>query len=232
MVHLYLMPAWFLGYDITLHLVFAIITLIVSAFAFRIYRLSAQRQPRLFATAFFFISMAYFMSALLNFLLLTRLNENVCIALKVASASALTMIGTYIYLLLFSIGLITLTYMTLRVRSAKIYFLLTITALVSILMSAEPVPLYHLISSVMLVYIIIHYAFDYSNKKKPNAMLMLAAFALLLLGNVHLIFPITGSPAYYVFAHCLELIAYAFILINLILVQRHEKKARQTSNSS
>ena len=230
MAHLYLMPGWFLGYDIVLHLLFAIVTLIVSIFAFRVYRLSAQRQPKFFATAFLFISMAYLVNAIMHFFIISKLNENVCSAFKLASVAVLELIGAYFYIVLFSIGLVTLTYMTLRVRSAKVYYLLLITVLISFLFTTEPLQLYHLLSSLLLVYIIIHYLINFLSKKKINALLMLAAFALLLLGNFHFIFSITGGEEYYVIAHFFDLIAYLLILLNLILVQRHEQKARPTSN--
>jgi hypothetical protein len=226
------MPGWFLGYDVALHLAFAIITLIVSIFAFKIYRLSGQRQPRLFATAFFFVSMAYLLNAMLHFLMLSKLNDNVCSAFKLASAAMLELMGTYFYIALFSIGLITLAYMTLRVRSAKAYSLLIIIVLISFFFTTEPLQLYHLLSSILIVYIIIHYLINFLSKKKTNALLMLAAFALLLFGNIHFLFSITESERYYVIAHLFELMAYLFILSNLILVQRHEQKTRPASNRS
>jgi hypothetical protein len=224
------MPGWFLGYDVALHLAFAIITLIVSIFAFKIYRLSGQRQPKLFATAFFFISMAYLLNAIMHFLMLSKLNDNVCSAFKIASVALLELIGAYFYIVLFSTGLVTLAYMTLRVRSAKVYSLLLITVLISFFFTPEPLNLYHLLSSLLLVYIIIHYLINFLSKRKTNALLMLAAFALLFLGNFHFIFSITESEGYYVIAHFFDLIAYLLILLNLILVQRHEQKARPTSN--
>lgn len=230
MVHLYLMPGWFLGYDVALHLAFAAITLIVSIFAFRIYRLSGQRQPRLFATAFFFVSMAYLFNTILHFLMLSKLNDNVCSAFKLASVAALELIGTYFYIALFGIGLITLAYMTLGVKSSKAYSLLIMFFFTPFFFTIEPLHLYHLLSSVLLIYVIIHYLVNFLSKKKTNALLMLAAFAFLLFGNIHFLLSITESEGYYVIAHLLELIAYLLILSNLMMVQRHEQKKRPTSN--
>lgn len=230
MVHLYLMPNWFLGYDVALHLAFAAITLMVSIFAFRIYRLSGQRQPRLFATAFFFVSMAYLFNTLMHFLMLSKLNDNVCSAFKLASVVALELIGSYLYMALFGIGLVTLAYMTFRVKSVKAYSLLIIFFFIPFFFTTEPLQLYHFLSSVLLLYVITHYLVNFLSKKKLNALLMLAAFTFLLFGNIHFMFSITEGEGYYVIAHLIELIAYLLILSNLILVQRHEQKKRPASN--
>ena len=231
MVHLYLIPSWFLGYDIGLELVFAIITLIVSIFAFKVYKLSEQRQPKLFSTAFLFISMAYFCKAFLNFLVLSKLNENISVALKIASVSTLNFIGVYFYIILLSIGLVTLAYMTFRVRNAKIYSLLLIIAVMYLFFTSNPLLPYHIISSILLVYIFIHYLFNYIGKKRINTMLVLIAFGLLLFGNIHFMFSVVSqefsflnSELYYVIAHFLELVAYLLILTNLILIIKNEHK--------
>nr|MCK4929463.1 hypothetical protein [Nanoarchaeota archaeon] len=217
MVHLPIVPEWFLGYDIILELAFAIITLIVSIYAFKIYKLSGQRQSKFFGIAFLFISIAYFIQSFLNFVILSKLNENICRGLKIASVNFLNSIGIYAYIIFFGIGLITLTYMTLRIKSAKIYSLLLIIILLSFLSSSNTLYLFYLLSSVLLIYIFIHYLMNYLKNKQAKTLLVLVAFAFLLFGSIHFIFSVNHG-LYYVIGHFLELIAYLFILINLILV--------------
>ena len=68
MAGLYIIPEWFLGYDIALNLLFGIITLIVSLYAFKIYRLSSLKQSKLFGISFSFISISYFVQYYLKFM--------------------------------------------------------------------------------------------------------------------------------------------------------------------
>lgn len=204
-----LVPKWFFGYDIALELALAVITLIVSLYAFKIYKLSEQRQSKLFGIAFLFFSISYFIQSFLN----------ICRIIKINNINIVNSIGVYTHINFFIIGLVTLTYMTLKIKSMKTYSLLLITMLLSLLFSANKIYLFYLLSSILLIYIIIHYFINYLKNKKPKALLVLIAFAFLLFGNIHFIFSINYG-LYYVIGHFLELIAYLLILIDLILVVR------------
>jgi hypothetical protein len=232
MVHEYFMPAWFLGYNVGLHLVFAIITLLVSIFAFRIHRLSGQRQPKLFATAFLLFSLSLFIEAFLNLFILFKINQDISLALKIVSVNNLNLIMANVHLILFSVGLITLAYMTLKARSAKVYSLLLIITLAALFLASNPLLFYSIISFILLVYIFIHYLLNYLGKKRINSLLVFIAFVLLSLSNIPIIFSVMNHEIFYAIGHFIELIAYLLILINLILVLKHEQKTRQASDSS
>jgi hypothetical protein len=63
-------------------------------------------------------------------------------------------------------------------------------------------------------------------KKKYNALLMLVAFAFLLISNVHFVFSALNNEANYIISHAIELTAYLLILVNLILVRKNEQKKK------
>lgn len=217
MANIYLVPKWFFGYDVILELAFAVITLIVGIYAFKIYKLSGQGQSKLFGIAFLFISVSYFIQSFLNFAIISKIDENICAALKINSVNVLNSIGLYAYALFFITGLLTLAYMTLGVKSAKIYSLSIIIIILSLLFTPNELYLFYFLSSVLLAYIFAHYFVNYLNNKKLNTLLVLIAFAFLLFGNIHFIFSVNHSM-YYVIGHFLELIAYILILVNLVLV--------------
>ena len=217
MANIYLVPKWFFGYDVILELAFAVITLIVSIYAFKIYKLSGQRQSKLFGIAFLFISVSYFIQSFLNFTIISKLNQNICTILKINSVNVLNSIGLYAYSLFFIAGLITLAYMTLGVKSAKIYSLSIIVIISSLLLTSNELYLFYFLSSVLLAYIFAHYFVNYLNNKKLNTLLVLIAFAFLLFGNIHFIFSVNHG-LYYAIGHFLELVAYMLILVNLVLV--------------
>ena len=232
MVHQYLVPGWFIGYNIVLQMAFAVITFFVSVFSYKISVLSGQRQPRLFSIAFRFLSIGYFIEALFNFLILFRLNENISLALKLMSFTVFTTIIIYAHIILFTIGLVTLTYMTLRIKKVRSYWLLLIISILPFLFVEEPLLFYHILSAIFLIYIFIHYVSNFVHRKKANTLLVLIAFGFLLLSSIGFIFAVNMSEIYYAAGHFLELIAYLLILVNLILVQRNEKKTRPPTNHS
>ena len=75
MVNLSFIPSWFFGYGVILELAFAVITLAVSLYSFKIYRMSDQEQSRLFGISFLLFSISYFIQSALNFAILSELNE-------------------------------------------------------------------------------------------------------------------------------------------------------------
>lgn len=219
MVDLFSLGTIFLHWDTVLELAFAIITLIVGIFALRIYNLSEQKQSLLFGISFLFISASYLIKSITNYLIISKLNENICRGLKIYDVSILNSIGTYSYVFLFIIGLITLAYMTIHQKSIKIYFLTLAITVISLIFSSNTVLLFYILSSIILIIILIHYIINYSTNKQGKTLLVLIAFSFLLFGSIHFILSVNHSLFYFI-GHILELIAYLLILINLIWVNK------------
>ena len=219
MVSLSLVPSWFFGYDIVLELAFAIITLIVSIFSFKIFKLTKQRQLKLFGISFLFISLSYFVQSFVNFAIVIKLNEEICRIIKVITVNTWNTFGIYAYVILFVAGLITLAYMTFKVNNNKIYLLLLMVSVFALLISPNTLYLYHIISSILLTFIVLHYFKNYIKRKQLKTLLVLSAFIFLLFGRVHFILSVNHG-LYYILGHFLELFAYLLILTNLLLVIR------------
>src|SRR3989338_9438156 len=104
-----IVPHWFLGYNVFLELVFALIALLVGIYAIRIYKLANQRPMKLFGISFLFLSAAYFIQTLLNFLsFYTMIGD--CSMQSMAKMHAFNFAGIYAHVLLFTAGLVTLAY--------------------------------------------------------------------------------------------------------------------------
>lgn len=202
-----------------LEFAFAIITLIVGIFALRIYKLSEQKQSLLFGISFIFISTSYFIKSLTNYLIISKLNENICRGLKIYDVSLLNAIGTYSYIFFFIIGLITLAYMTIHQKSLKIYFLTLAITITSLIFSSNSVLLFYILSSIILIIILIHYIINYHTNRQGKTLLVLVAFSFLLFGSIHFILSVNHT-IFYIIGHILEFIAYLLILINLIWVNK------------
>ncbi len=222
MANLYIIPASFFGYqsfsyDAILELAFAIITLIVAIYAFKVYKLSQEKQSKLFGIAFLFISASYFIWSIINFGILEKFENSIPNYVNISNINALITIGVYIHILLFITGLVTLAYMTFKIKSPKIYSLLLILTLISLSFSSNVIFLFYLLSSLLLIYIVLHYLINYINHKQARTLLVLIAFIFILFSTIHFIFSVNHA-LYYIIGHFVELVAYFLILINLILV--------------
>ncbi len=209
-----IVPSWFFGYNIILEFVFALITLFVSIYAFKVYRLSAQRTALHFGIGFGCFSLAYLLQSALNFSILLKVNQSMCPMVKANLISYLDQIGLLFYVFLFTAGLLALAALSLKIKNTEIFSLLSVITFVALIFSSNKLFLFYLLSSILLVYITFYYLRQYLKHRQKSSLLVVSAFAFLLFGRIHFIFALDHGT-YYVIGHLLELVAYGLIFINL-----------------
>ena len=225
MSNIFVVYNWFFGYDIVLEALFAIITLIVSFYAYKLYKISAQRTFKHFAFAFFAIAISYIVQTVMNLLILFQYNDDVTALLSLRDVYLLNLFAVYISMLFFIIGLITLFYTTLNYHNYRLWGLMFALSIVAILFSINKLFMFYLVSSILLIFIVIHYLLNYAHHKHIHGLLMFLATLFLLFSSIHFILAVNHGM-FYVIGHILELFAYLLVLTNLALVFKHGKKKR------
>ena len=210
-------PTWFFGYDVALELIFAIVSLVVSIFAFKIYKATDQKPVKLFGTSFLFISLSYFMQSLFNFLIISKLNEQVCVIVKMQSVYLFDTICMFTHMIFMIVGLVILTYMSFKSEKKSLLMLLLVISLLSIFLSRNKLYMFFLFSSIYLIFIAWHFISNYLRNKQKKTLLIAIAFLFILFGNIHFLFSVSHQLMYAI-GHILELLAYLLILWNFYLV--------------
>lgn len=219
MVLSYHSPSWFYGYDVFLELSFAIVSLVVALFAFKIYKDTNSRFVKFFGIAFASISISYIIQSVLNFMIVTRLNENVCRFMKIQSVAMFENIGMLFHIFFFTIGVSILLYNTCKVKSLKLLWIFLIVSLGSIFLTANTLYMFYFMSTVYLSFLSYHFIKNYLKKKQGKILLVALAFVFLLFGHFHFLVAV-NHQLFYVIGHILEFLAYIFIAINLYLVRK------------
>ena len=227
MQNIYLIPNWFFGLDVIFEFAFFIIAIVVAFYAFKTYKISGQTQLKIFGYSFLFISLSYLIQSFTNFLIISKLNENICNLLNIQTVTSLNILGMYGHIIFFILGLGSLTYMTFNLKSKKTYSLIIIFSLFLVFYSSNIIYTFYLTSSVLLIYIVTHYLTNYLKRKQIKSLLMLLAFVFLLFGSIHFLFAVNHA-LFYAVGHFFELVAYIFILINLLLILKNGKEKKQT----
>lgn len=225
MGYVFVSPNWFFTYSIILEIIFAVITLVVSYYAFKVYKLTDKKSTKLFSTAFMFICLSYFLQAMLNIIILWKMADRVVSMINLRDAWLLNLFGLYAHALFFIIGLILLAYIQFKIDDIKIALLLVALMVASILFTTNKLMLFYMLSTIILIFIVSNYFLNYIRHKTPNTLLVLIAMIFLLFGALHYFFAV-DHEVYYVIGHGLEFLAYSIILINLLLMQKHGKKKR------
>jgi hypothetical protein len=132
-------------------------------------------------------------------------------------------LGIYAHMLLLAIGLITLVYATLGIKSPRTYYLMLGLGLVAVVASFNKIATFQIVSVFLLSYIVYHFFLQWQEHKNKNVLYTFIAFALLLASN--LVFAFAGNYySSYVIGHIFELFAYLIILKNLITINFAKKR--------
>jgi len=209
----------FSGYDMLFELAFAIISLILSIFAFRIYKITSESKSKLFGVSFLFISISYFIQSLFNFLAYSRLNEPICLMANLTSVNLISYYGNYAHFLFMIVGLATLLYMTFDIKHLEVLTFLVILSITAFIMSTNIYYTFYLLSTIYLSFITWHFIKNYFRKKQKLVLLVALAFSFLLFGSIHFFLSV-NHQFFYIIGQILELLAYILILINFYMVQK------------
>ncbi|MBI5390734.1 hypothetical protein HZB02_04540 [Candidatus Woesearchaeota archaeon] len=215
----YISPRWFMGYDIALEFIFAVVALAIAFFGWKAYLMTKQSSARLLSLAFFSIALGYVMQSVFNVMGIIALQENVCRPLRREYFFLFDALGNYAHAFFMMLGFIVLFYMTLRIEKPQLLFVLFGASFLGLFFSATPLLFFFIIAFIFLLMLTIYFVQHYHQKQSSKALLIALAFLFLLLSNLLFLFSITESM-FYVLAHLLELVAYVLILCNLWLVLR------------
>src|SRR3989338_8710996 len=216
---IYFSPPWFFGYDISLEFLFAIMSLVVSLFAFHLYRVSGERQTKLFGVAFLTISISYFLQSIFNFLIVGKLSQDVCRIIKVQDAAVFEALGIYAQIIFMIAGLVLLTYMTLKTEKPAVYWLMLSIALIGTLASRNVLYVFYLISALLLIFLCWHFFDNYAKRKHAKTLFVALAFLFLLIRDIQFVLSF-DYEIFYVLGRLAELTAYVLLAINFYLVRR------------
>jgi hypothetical protein len=219
MAYVFVSPEWFFGYDVALELIFAVVTLLVCFYAWKSFKLTGERNIRLFSLAFFFISLSYIVQSMLNFIIMEQFDDKVISIVHLQNVYLLNLFGIYVHAILFLIGLLLLTYIALKIYSFQTFVLLSMLVFTSLYFSPFKTFMLYLLSTVLLGFIVYYYLNNYWNNRKTTTLLVAVAMISLFVGYLFFIFAMDDS-FYYVLGHILELAAYVMVLVNLLIISR------------
>ena len=212
-----LSPIWFYGYDVGLEVAFAIISLVVSIFAFRIYKKTSSRPVKLFGISFLLISISYFIESLLNLMIFFSLHRDVSTMMIISTIAAFEELGLFIHVIFMTIGLCILTYTTIKDKRLRFLWLILALTLLGIFASANTMYVFFLFASILLLFISWHFIVNFMKNRQTTSLLVAIAFIFLLFGKIHYLFSV-NHQLFFAIGHILEFFAYVLILVNLYLV--------------
>ncbi|MBR9693372.1 hypothetical protein GOV07_05630 [Candidatus Woesearchaeota archaeon] len=219
MALIYLSPQWFVGYDILLEGIFAVITAAVAFLAWQIYRKTRERQVGLLSGAFLLIALSYIAQTVFNGFMIIEATENIPLLQKAAEIMFFKTLGMYLQILFMLLGLAVLFFMTCKSHNKRLlWFLLAITLLPFIFIP-NILTIFYLLTTIYLGFILWYFIDNYRQNRQWKTLLIALAFLFLFIAKAHFLIAV-NHQFFYVLGHILELVAYCLILANFLLVLR------------
>jgi len=215
MAQFYLLPSWFFGFDIVLELIFGVVTAIVAFFSLKVYGLCKERDCKLFGFAFIFISISYFLLAVLNLLAASSQTDQEIITISLSNIIVPSSIWIYAYIFFFLIGLSLLAYLTFDVRKQRLFTLIASMSIIVVIFSARTGIAFNFVAAVLLFYVFLYYLDRYRVSSDGRVLFVMSAFILLFFARISFAFSYL-NPLPYVVDHVIELVAYSLILFSLV----------------
>ncbi len=238
-------PAWFAGFDLALDAVAFLITLVISSYSFRLFRLSQNRKYGYFSLAFALMSLA-FLFKLVTYAIVYSSASQVVAATTIATVAGLDGVNLSLRNLLYRFGffvqmaatlgsllLLFLISQTSRDRLKKFYEVSQIAlfsyfvVLLSIV-STFKYFVFYLTSFVLLALIVLNYYQNYLRRKTRNAKLVMWAFICLFIAQFFFIFVFSADWFYFI-AEIFTILGFAIIAYVYMHVGLRRKK--QVSSS-
>lgn len=223
MPYIYIVPKWFFTYSIAFELLFTIVTLAVAYYALKVHKIYKDRASKIFGLSFILFALSYFSWVLVNLFLLSQISETYE-AISLTDLNTIGLVGVYSYMIFHLLGTSLLSYLTLKTKKIQIFIIMLALSVGGIMLSYNKIASFYIASSIFLLSIIGYYIYEYIQNKNKQTLIVLLAFVFLLITNITFLY--TNSDYYFVTGHILDLIAYALILINLILIKKHEQKKK------
>ena len=214
MNYAYVIPQWFFGFDIGMEILFAIITCLVAVFAFKINKVTKERKIWLLGVAFLLMGLSYIFLGVINYWFAQIASEQFR-EVSIGEIQTVGIVGVYLYMILFTSGLVTLGYLTAGMKKGKTYYLLFGLSLLVIASSFYKLITFRILAVFLLSFIAYQYFDDYLKNKNKKEFWILLSFTILFLSSVCFIFSPVYYPAYIV-GHLFELLAYIIMLVVLI----------------
>lgn len=215
-------PEWFFKFDSVFQIIFALVTLAITLFSYRVFHFTKERKFKYFSASFLLMSMGFFTLSLSNLLIylgvydgiISRLNE-----FNLANAFFLA------YVLFMLVGYALLIIVSMQLKSRRLVALLLAIMLLFVAFSFQYYLKFHMISLLLLGFITWQFYENYAKKKNVNSGLVFSSFYALSFAEVFFL-SIMFMPSLYVLAHLLQLAGFGLLLAMFFRVLNHGGKKK------
>ncbi|MEM4244783.1 MAG: hypothetical protein QXR60_01075, partial [Candidatus Nanoarchaeia archaeon] len=216
-------PSWFVGIDNIFELVTVFVTLLIAIYSHKLYKFTKENSYRLFSYSFFLISISYLVKILMDISIyypkmkIIRAGAFTFITQTFQRFEAYYAVGFFVERFLLLLGLLGIFFVLHKVKDKKVGFLLIYLAFVSALFGNYLFHIFHITTSLLLLYICYYYYKNYSKNRSKNSFLVASSFFLIFVSQIIFI-TLLIHPIMYVIGESVQLLGYLILLFTFISI--------------
>jgi len=206
-------PIWFYGVNALLELIVTLACFLIFYSGYKAYRLTHEKKYRFFSLAFLLLGISFLARTLLH-LLVFPLNATFIIDKVRGSVN----FGSPFYIILTLVAYLIILAVCFRIQRKKTISILFLISLVGIFFTFNPMRNFHIISILLLLYIIGHFMKNYIRKQSLSSLATFVSFLLILSGHIlflALTFGVWQVYLAYLLAHLFQLAGYCGLLVTV-----------------
>ncbi len=213
----------FYGIDSLIEFLIIIVSLIISLYSRRIYKIIKDKNYRFFSWAFLAIAISFVFKILSNFTIVNRIKiEGVNFAYIIFSQPRYMPIVDFLTFILYKAfylsGLLILFFIVSRTKDREKIFLFVYLSAIAVLFSIYFNFVFHITLIFLLLFLTLHFYDNYKEHRTTNSLLVFIAFLVVLLS--HLSFAFSDIyPLFYLIGEGFLLIGFLSLLVNQIKIK-------------
>ena len=219
---LLLRPEWFISIESWFFIISVLITLAISFYAYKVYKITNNKRYKYMAIGFFAMGVGFLLQLFTSFIVIEYNRLILYEIFKYVKLNYFYTGGLILYAFFVLSCYVILACLASKVSNKRVIISLLLIALLSALLirQARSFTFFYFFSFVLLVvYIVPHMYDNYNTKKSKNSFLVFLSFLLLTMANLVFL----GMSSYrafdlYILGHFISLLAYIILLISFILV--------------
>lgn len=225
MIKLVFSPKWFFGIDIVFEIAAIFITLLISLYGYRIYKLSKNKEHKYFSTSFLLIALSFILKTITSFDIYYSVLKTVDLGFRTVTmvflyySDTLHLVGLLASRMLMLIAFFSLFLLTDRGHSKNDIYMISYFLLITTIFSSSAYYLFHITLGFAIFFLCLHFRKNYRKDRKVNKLAVFLSFVLLLTSQLAFTL-IFLEEEFYVLGEILMLIGYLVLLLNYISVHK------------
>jgi hypothetical protein len=207
-------------FDCATEIISMFVSFLVAFMGYKTYKLTSEKKHKYFAVSFTIIGISFIVLLATNLILLFQ--TNIGNLLNVFNR------GYFVYSLLITIGYIVLVILSLNINNKAALFLL-LTVIISFVLSLDNALLFHLLTTLALLFVVPSFFSNYRSKKTTLSLLVFISFVFMLIARSLLVF-VSYSNIMYNISNIIQLVGFVILFYVIIRCLLNARKKNKTGN--